>query len=378
MTIAFLLTHIPNPRYNKRIQELSKLGDVHVICIRRTNMDIFPLKEIKGVHYHIDNLNMPSAASLFGRGLATIKYWRFAKNELRKISPNIIYTNGIDMLYIASKLCPNAKICYEVADLREYATRKSSILSLVGIADRVMRNTERKLGNRISLLVVTSRKFYDVYYSKFIHRDKLIELPNMPVLSAFDMYKRKNDGTFTIGFVGGLRYLKQMKMLVDASEALGIDVIFSGATAGDTDGSFQQYCKDKSWVKFTGRYDFEKEISGIYSKLDCVYSVYDASNFNVRIALPNKLYEAVICQLPIIVAKDTYLEELVNSWGVGVSISYDNTEELRKVLVKMKNKDSYYQSLVENCLKHRDKIDVQSYLDNLNEKILKLQNTNNL
>lgn len=372
MTIAFLLSHIPDPRYNKRIQELSKWANVHVICIRRTNMDIFPLKEIEGVIYHIKDLNMPSAVSFLGRALATMKYWRFAKKELKEVNPDIIYSNGIDMLYIASKVCPNAKICYEVADLREYATRKSSVLSAVGIADRVMRNIERNLGNRISLLVVTSRKFYDVYYYNFIDSGKLIELPNMPMLSAFDTYQPKNDDTFTIGFVGGLRYLKQMKMLVDATESLDINVIFSGATDGDADGSFQQYCKDKPWVKFTGRYDFSKEIAGIYSNLDCIYSVYDASNFNVRIALPNKLYEAVICHLPIIVAKNTYLEELVSEWGVGIGTPYNDTEELRKILIKLKDKDSYYQSFVENCIKNQDKIDVQSYLDNLSKRILKL------
>lgn len=372
MTIVFLLSHIPDPRYNKRIHELSKWADVHVICIRRTNMDIFHLKEIEGVKYYIKDMNMPSSVSFLGRGLATIKYWRFVKKELKKVNPDIIYSNGIDTLYIASKVCPEAKICYEVADLREYATRKSSMLSTVGIADRVIKNVERNLGNRISLLVVTSRKFYDVYYSKFIDSDKLIELPNMPILSAFNTYKPNNNGTFTVGFVGGLRYLKQMKMLVDATETLGINVIFSGATDGDADGSFQQYCKDKPWVKFTGRYNFSKEIAGIYSNLDCVYSVYDASNFNVRIALPNKLYEAVICHLPIIVAKNTYLEELASEWGGGVGTPYNDTEALRELLQKLKTKDSYYQSFVNNCVKHQDKVDVQSYLDNLSRRILNL------
>ncbi len=376
MTIAFLLSHIPNPRYNKRIQELSKWADVHVICIRRTNMDIFPLKKIEGVYYHIKDLNMPSAVSLAGRSIASIKYWEFARKELKSVEPDVVYSNGIDMLYIATKACRNAKICYEVADLREYATRKNSVFSAAGFTDRLMRYIERKLGNRISLLVVTSRKFYDVYYSDFIHPDKMIELPNMPVLSAFESYTPKTGGTFTIGFVGGLRYLKQMKMLVDATESLGINVIFSGATDGDVDESFQRYCKDKPWVKFTGRYDFSKEIAGIYGQLDCIYSVYDASNFNVRIALPNKLYEAVVCHLPIIVAKGTYLEELVNEWGIGVSVGYDNEDELVTILSKLKKKDGYYQNFVDNCIKHQDKIDVQKYLDGLSKRISGLRSSN--
>lgn len=332
-------------------------------------MNIYPLKKIEGVHYHIKDLNMPSAISLAGRSIASIKYWKFARKELKSVKPDIVYSNGIDMLYIATKAYRRAKICYEVADLREYATRKSSVFSAVGITDRLMRYIERKLGNRISLLVVTSRKFYDVYYSDFIHPDKMIELPNMPILSAFESYIPKTGGTFTIGFVGSLRYLKQMKMLVDVTESLGINVIFSGATDCDSDGSFQQYCKNKPWVRFTGRYDFSKEIAGIYGQLDCIYSVYDASNFNVRIALPNKLYEAVVCHLPIIVAKGTYLEELVTDWGIGVGVGYDNEEELVAVLSQLKKRDGYYQNFVDNCIKNQDKIDVQIYLNTLSSRI---------
>ena len=369
MTILFLLSHIPDPRFNKRIQELSKWADIHVICIRRTNMDIFPLKKIEGVQYHIRDLDMPSAISIGKRCIASFRYWKFACKKLKEISPNVVYTNGVDMLLIASKTCKNVRICYEVADLREYATRKASMLSVQGIVDRIMRSLEKKLGNRISLLVVTSQKFYDVYYSKFIDKSKVIELPNMPMLSAFENYKPKAEGNFTVGFVGGLRYLNQMKMLVDAAGKLGIDVIFSGATDGDADGSFQRYCSDKPWVKFTGRYDFSKDIAGIYGKLDCIYSVYDASNFNVRIALPNKLYEAVVCHLPIIVAKNTYLEELVNDWGIGVSVGYDKENELISVLSQLKKKDKYYQNFVNNCINNQDKIDVQKYLDSLSRRI---------
>ena len=31
---------------------------------------------------------------------------------------------------------------------------------------------------------------------------------------------------FTVGFIGGIRYLKQMKMLVDAAEIVGCNVLF--------------------------------------------------------------------------------------------------------------------------------------------------------
>ena len=113
---------------------------------------------------------------------------------------------------------------------------------------------------------------------------------------------------------------------------------------------------------FMLRYDYEKEIALLYGKVDCVYSVYDADNPNVKIALPNKLYESIICELPIIVAKDTYLSELVQKWNVGVSVSHTDTIELIEVLKKYKNDKKYYGKYVEGCQNIKKYMDMEAEL----------------
>lgn len=185
-------------------------------------------------------------------------------------------------------------------------------------------------------------KFYDVYYSRLISKDKVIYTPNVPNIDVFENYKHKTEGKFTVGFIGGIRYLDQMKMLVDAAKMSDCKVLFAGAGGTNTDyEEILNYCVDKDWVDFTGKYDYNSQISELYGSVDCVYAVYDASNPNVRIALPNKLYEAVYCELPIIVAKNTYLSEVVESLGVGVSVAYNSTDELMNVLCKLKNAGCY-------------------------------------
>lgn len=372
MKIAFLLNHIPNPRFNKRIREFSSWAEVDVICVHRVNMSTYSLDKIKGVNYHVMDMVMPPSSSPIGRIKAVFQFKSFAKKSLKEIRPDIIYVNGVDVLLIATLACKGAKICQEVADLREYCTSHGSICSIQGLADRVLRIIEKKLSHKVSLLVVTSRKFYDVYYSKFMAIEKVLEVPNMPVLSAFRNYQPKNDGKFTIGFVGALRYFDQMRMLVDAAGETDVNVVFAGGTSHDTDKSFIKYCEGKPWVKFTGEYNFSTDIAGIYGSIDCVYSVYDASNFNVRIALPNKLYEAVICHIPIIVARGTYLFELVNEWGVGVGVAYDDIGDLKNAIEKLKSKGSYYQKFVENCKSNENRIDAQYYLDKLNKRVKEL------
>ena len=87
-------------------------------------------------------------------------------------------------------------------------------------------------------------------------------------------------------------------------------------------------CKDRTDVDWYGRFNFDEKVAEMYGKCNVMYSVYDADMENVRVALPNKLYEAVYCEMPLIVAKGTYLEEVVNEWGVGVAVDHRSAEEL--------------------------------------------------
>lgn len=370
MGITFILNTVPAPHVSKRIKALASQMPVKVICARRKNMDIYEPEDIQNVSYSIKEMNIPPASSPFKRLKAVFSFALFVKRELKETPSDIIYVVGLDTLCIACAFGKkNVKICYDVADLRESFTNARSFSSLRGILDSALQSLERRLSKKVSLLILTSKKFYDVHYKAFIPSDKVIEIPNMPNRKAFENYRIKNSGDFTIGFVGALRYITQMYMLVDVAGELGIKVIFSGATDLDVNGDFRKYCNDKPWVTFTGRYNFMEEIAGIYGRLDCIYSVYDAANFNVRVALPNKLYEAALCHLPIIVAKNTYLCELVESWGTGVGIEYDSPVQLKDCLRKLMRRDEYYDSFVKHTYEIDDKIDIASYLMNFRQRV---------
>lgn len=369
MRITFILSNIPNPRNNKRIKAFAEFAEVDVICTRRLNMDVCPLDSYQNVNYHVMDIDVPTVSHLTKRAMAFFKFFSFCKCKLNEINPDVVYLCGLDNLLIASSVVPEkTRICYEVADLRESYTNQHIIFSVRGLFDNTVRWLEKKLSRHVDLLIVTSIKFYECHYHNLIEEEKVLEVPNMPNLAAFDQYKPKEEGGFTIGFVGGIRYVEQMKMLVDAANEADVKVVFSGASL-DKDNSLITYCKDKPWVTFTGRFDFMKDIAGLYGNIDCVYSVYDASNFNVRIALPNKLYEAVVAEIPIIVANNTYLGQLVNDWGTGICINYDDKNALINVLRKLKLRDDYYMGFVNNCRKKKADIDVSMYIDKLCERV---------
>lgn len=350
MNTCFLLTHVPNPRMNKRIAVFKEKGDVRVVCSRRKSQNIWEPthKDIKHVIFDID---LPSSAHIFKRFLVSKKFQKLAVQQLHLYAPNTIYAASLDSLLIAKKYLKKRKatLIYEVADLREaYISKPRNLIKRLILWGVQM--LEKRCFAYVNYLVVTSPKFFDAYYKKLISRKNVLFIPNAPDAEVFASYKKKDVGKFTVGFIGGIRYLEQMKLLVDAAEVVGCDVVFAGAGGTSSDyNDIKAYCEGKTWVTFSGKYDYNKEIAKLYGMVDCVYAVYDADNPNVRIALPNKLYESVLCELPIIVAKGTYLADVVGKWGVGVAVSHRNVNELVDVLNKMKEKEAYYGVFVERC-----------------------------
>lgn len=369
--ILFIQMHIPDPRTNKRIEVAKKVMEVCVICVRRSSQDIWEPYHKDVPHYTYD-LDVPTSKHLIKRYFVQRSFNSRAYKKICEEKPDIIYCGGLDMLSLVCKYKrknPNCKIYFEVADLRECFIQKPKSLKKK-FERKMLTFIEEKCFPYVDRLVLTSMKFYDVHYGKLISRKKVIYAPNVPEVKVFDKYIHKNDGEFTVGFIGGIRYLEQMKMLVDAAEIANCKVIFAGAGGTNSDYcAISEYCKNKEWVRFTGKYEYNTQIAELYGSVDCVYAVYDASNPNVRIALPNKLYESVYCELPIIVSKETYLSEIVETMGIGFAVNYQSTEELVKIINGIKEKDKY-KKICNNCKKAKQELVNDSWANEL-EKLLR-------
>ena len=367
--IAFLLSHIPDPRLNKRIAYLKKSGNVSVVCWNRMNSEIWSAKDLD-----VNKIEIKIKAE-YGQPLSrlyqTLKFVIAAKKELKTLKPRILYVCNFDMLILAFlyNLGRNnmTAIFYEVADLNSLIIDKHK--GIKRVIQWLVIFLERKICRKIDLLVITSEKFFDVYYKDFIEKSRVMFFPNMPELKPFACYKRKKEGVFTVGFIGFIRYKNQLKMLVDAAQNCNVKVFFAGT--GLT-SEIEDYCSGKKDVNYYGQYNYDNEIANLYGLVDCVYSVYDADLGNVKVALPNKLYEAIYCGLPIIVAKGTYLAELVENMGVGVAVSHKDQKELISALNKLSNDKDYYQTIVKNCEVQKNKINADYYREELLRIIMSL------
>ncbi|NLM44774.1 MAG: glycosyltransferase family 4 protein [Clostridiales bacterium] len=368
--VTVLTSHIPDPRIQKRIEALEKEFNISLICWDRMQQTEQPFEASCCNNITKFNIRAPQGKPV-QRIIPLMKYMLCAIKALIYEKPDIIHAGNLDMLFIASVykyiFDKKVKIVYEVADLHKYAfvKRISSLRTLFAI---LLQKLEKRLTSGVSKLILTSPYFWEEYFSKFVTADKYLFIPNVPSKKIFGSYVRRVHNSFTIGFIGLIRYVDQLKMLIDAVGELDEDVKVFIAGSGPGYKDILDYVKGKDYVEMYGPYNYEKEIVNLYEKVDCVYAVYDTNLKNVRIALPNRLYEAIVCEIPIIAAKGTKLGQFIEENQIGVTVNDRSKEELKDVIINLINEKDMLLSYQQNC----NKIKPNYYYEENSKKLLKV------
>lgn len=369
---VMLIGFLPNPRIMKRIDVEKKIYELHLICWDK-GINMLTVPEEDGFSVH--KIDEPAGDDPLKRLVPYTRFYRNAFKLLKEIEPDLIHVQGIDMLKIAVAYKKTANKCvdiiYEVADLHRMLVGKQKSL-FRKILQKYLQYEDKRLTKEIALLIVTSQKHIDTYFCKLLPEEKMLCIPNMPDLRVFEKYqKQERRDPLTIGYIGSVRYKEQMKLLICAAEKCGVRVMIAGLEVQP--GEIETICKTKQNVEWIGPFDFAKQAAGLYEKCDVIYSVYDADIQNVRVAIPNKLYEAVYCELPIIVAKQTYLAELVTAWNVGVAVDHRNEQELVSVIRKYQKDPQFYREQVQKCKEKKSAVNVEKYNDILAGKLEMLE-----
>ena len=79
---------------------------------------------------------------------------------------------------------------------------------------------------------------------------------------------------------------------------------------------------------FHGAFKSPDDLPEIYSHIDVLLSAYDVTSINPRYAEPNKLYEALYFDKPIIVSSNSFLADKVNRLGVGYDVDALNEDAI--------------------------------------------------
>lgn len=250
---------------------------------------------------------------------------------------DIIYTFSFDLLFISSFLSAKNRY-YEIGDLR--------------IVDSVVYDViNRRLLKKQDKIFVTSIKFAEFLHEKYEVSKEKVKVVENKLHPEFFAGNRKNKSPIThrrirVGIIGLLRYRQVLDFLFaikGSDNRLEVHIYGSGVFLEKV----QSFVDGKN-VFYHGEFSYPVDLDNIYQNVDISFVMYNSEDLNVRLALPNKLYESIYYKTPLIVSSSTYLAEKVKSYGVGLEWDIRDMQNLPAAIENV-FKNSMYEKYVENC-----------------------------
>lgn len=342
MKIVFIINSISAQRCIKRIEEfIVNKYNIEAYGFNR-NMGIFNTPE----HFRIEVIGNFSNSTPLMKRIPIIRKGILKVIQKYKNEQDVVYyLFQLDIAMIFKSLAWNKKYFFEESDLMHTYIRNPIVKNILEAIDkRIIKNS--------LLSIFTSEGFLNYHY-----RDKRPEnvyvIPNKLNVSIEQICKRKEikceSGKLRIGFVGFPRY----KSIVAFAESFcknfpNYEFHIYGEPVEQFVNNFKCLRQYPNCI-FHGSFLNPIDLPQIYFNIDLVLSTYDIEHENVRYAEPNKIYEAIYFETPIIVSSGTFLESKVKQLNIGYSVDPQNSSEVIS-LIKGINSNSIKEKIA-SCKK---------------------------
>jgi glycosyltransferase involved in cell wall biosynthesis len=160
-------------------------------------------------------------------------------------------------------------------------------------------------------------------------------LYNAPEEVAMSVVSKKSN-VLEVFYVGVLDYSRGFRYLVNAITGVERTHLTIGGF-GVHQKEVEALCVAREECTFIGRVSY-KEVIERSLKSDVLFALYDPEVKNHRYSSPNKLFEAMMLGLPIIVSNGTGMSDIVERVGNGLVIPYGDADALKNAVEKLHDK----------------------------------------
>lgn len=320
--LIFISSALQQPRHQKRIDLLSNKYNLKVLYFFRNKYT----ENYKNYTHQAVMIGKVRDGRYLSRIYLLIKLFFILLNS----NINKVYCTSPDQVFIS--LLARKKVFFEVGDLYQ-----------VDSNNKFYQYLDAYIIPRVSGIILTSRNFYTGYFYKFDKHlnDKTVVVENklLPGFeSAIQDYRNNFNynlpkGLIKISVIGNLAFKKSLIMINDFMlKNKGFELHIYG------DGLVDIF-KNTPNCFYHGRFKSPEDLQKIYSNIDINIILYDYENNNVKLALPNKLYESIAFLKPIVCASDVALSEYVLKNKIGTTVSNGN---LKIAIDEILNNYSFY------------------------------------
>jgi glycosyltransferase involved in cell wall biosynthesis len=388
MKILMITNHKyePDIRIRREAEGLVDVGhEVHVAC--RGQYDSEPTGELNGVDITRICANSKIIHNIAERIYAATWYqpvWLLKLREiLEKEVYDAVYYHDIEHAKLATKLAGWYDLS-TVADLHEMYPQSVEFwresLSLTSRLDPKffltprwrLQRLEQFAVNNADLLITVSEELLDYFKERYKFNGISGVIRNVPDLDRLDQMGVEDldyESSFTISYIGGFTPQRGIETAIEAMPELlrsvpDAKLLLVGDGNDNYVSSLRNLCIElgvSDSVEFTGWVDFEL-IRSYYSASDVTLIPY-ASDY----ALPNKLFQAMAFETPVVVNNLPTMSRIVHRSGAG--LVFDDNRELHESLLKLWDDEERRQEMGERGRKVVEK----KY--NITEELVTLQSS---
>ena len=293
------------------------------------------------------------------KGLMLFQLWIY--NELKNNNKNYDYIHACDFDcgYMSYKIAKkyNKKLIY---DMYDYYVDSRDMPSFI---KKIIEKKENKIINYADVSIICGE--WRKEQIKMTNPNKLIIIHNTPDLQYKGSKKiiKSESKKIKIAYVG---VFQDNRLLLEILEKIKAnkDFEFHIGGFGIYEKQISDAAKNNDNIFYYGSLKYEQVLS-LEADCDILFATYNPVINNHKYSAPNKVYEAMALGKPIIVCKNTGIDELVIKNNTGYAIDY-NADEFIEIL----NKHKRDRKLLKKISNNAKKMYKEKYSWNLMEKKL--------
>lgn len=257
-----------------------------------------------------------------------LKFIVWLRQELKKSQGCCLVAHNLEMAFAACMVNQKKKFSVVFVMREVYEGQVTNPIKKI-----LIEKISKLVQNRSDYLVQVVPAQFEMTMKK--NRKKILYIPNYPEAVNYADIKPVESDKIRINYIGSVRDVKSLKMLMDA--AIGLEKIEIGIHGmGEAYQELKEIEKEYNNVKITGYYDYQTETKKLFSNTDIVYCAYNIQIPNWKVAYPIKLYESIETGIPVLLCRGMAPEKFVRENDCGYLFDY-NVESLRSLLIDIQN-----------------------------------------